>query len=99
MENILLTTGTLQSNTKLEFSLVKLVHSDSHNSGWLAGWLVGWLARLFSNVDEVASVKVLHLFKQSHATGSNTPMTSGLGKMGCNMLLENFSLFLLKFLK
>ena len=77
MENIILTRGTLHSNTKLEFSLVKLVHSDSDNSGWL----FGWLARLFSNVDEVWSVKVLHLFKQSYATGSNTPMRSGLGKM------------------
>ena len=27
------------------------------------------------------SVKLLHLFKQSYATGSNTPMRSGLGKM------------------
>jgi len=41
MENILLTRGTLHSNIKLEPSLVKLVHSDSVNSGWLAVWLAG----------------------------------------------------------
>ena len=35
---------------------------------------------------------MLHLFKQSYATGSNTPMRSGLGKMGCNMLLGKFQL-------
>ena len=64
----------------------------------LAGWLFGWLARLFSNVDEVWSVKVLHFIKQSYATGSNTPMRSGCVEMGCNMLLENFFLFLLNFL-
>jgi hypothetical protein len=43
MENILLTRDTLHSNIKLGLSLVKLFHSDSDHSGWLAGCWLGWL--------------------------------------------------------
>ena len=95
MENILLTRDTLHSNIKLELSLVELVHSDSDNSGWLAVWLVG---QIVLYADEVWCVKVLHLFKCSHATGSNKTMRSGLRKTRCNMLLEKLRLIFLQFL-